>query len=81
MICSYGRTVGKIIVDGIDANLEQVKDGMAWHYKQYQSEQSVEDRSLYAEAEDQARAETRGLWFDVDPTPPWDWRKQVKQRD
>jgi endonuclease YncB( thermonuclease family) len=77
----YGRTVGKITVDGIDANLEQVKAGMAWHYKQYQNEQSVEDRSLYAEAEDQARAETRGLWFDVDPTPPWDWRRQMKNKD
>lgn len=27
----YGRTIGKIIVDGVDANLEQVKVGMAWH--------------------------------------------------
>lgn len=77
----YGRTVGKIIVDGIDANLEQVKAGMAWHYKQYQKEQSVEDRSLYAQAEDQARAEQLGLWFDVDPTPPWDWRMQQKNKD
>ena len=32
----YGRTVGKIIVDGVDANLAQIKAGMAWHYKQYQ---------------------------------------------
>ncbi len=31
----YGRTIGKIMVDGVDANLEQVKAGMAWHYKQY----------------------------------------------
>ena len=27
----YGRTVGKITVDGVDANLEKVKAGMAWH--------------------------------------------------
>lgn len=26
----YGRTVGKILVDGRDANLEQIKAGMAW---------------------------------------------------
>lgn len=51
----YGRTVGKILVDGVDANLEQVKAGMAWHYKQYQSEQAVADRRLYALAEEQAR--------------------------
>ena len=75
----YGRTVGKIIVDGVDANLEQVKAGMAWHYKQYQREQSEEDRRLYALAEEQARAGKMGLWVDVEPTPPWVWRKQQKK--
>ena len=76
----YGRTVGKIIVNGVDANLEQVKAGMAWHYKKYQNEQSVEDRFMYADAEILARSKKRGLWFDADPTPPWDWRKKQKEK-
>lgn len=74
----YGRTVGKILVDGVDANLEQVKAGLAWHYKQYQREQSPDGRIAYAQAEEQARAAKRGLWVDTDPTPPWDWRHQRK---
>jgi endonuclease YncB( thermonuclease family) len=65
----YGRTVGKILVDGIDANLQQVKVGLAWHYKKYQKEQSVEDRRIYAYSEDQARTEKQGLWLDPEPTP------------
>lgn len=77
----YGRTLGKIIVNGVDANLKQVKAGMAWHYKQYQNEQSVEDRAAYAEAEEQARMGKRGLWFDTEPTPPWDWRMQQKRKN
>lgn len=76
----YGRLVGKITVNGVDANLEQVKAGMAWHYKQYQREQSEADRFTYTQAEDHARAEKRGVWVDPEPTPPWDWRKQQKQR-
>ncbi len=36
----YDRIVGKVLVDGIDACLEQVKAGFAWHYKKYQHEQS-----------------------------------------
>ncbi len=71
----YGRTVGKIIVDGIDANLEQVKFGMAWHFKKYQKEQSLEDRAIYTQAESQARKDKRGLWQNADPMPPWIWRK------
>ncbi len=38
----YGRIVGKVLLDGIDACLEQVKAGFAWHYKKYQHEQSPE---------------------------------------
>lgn len=75
----YGRTVGKILVDGVDANLEQVKAGLAWHYKKYANEQVVEERAKYAQAEDHARAEKLGLWVDAEPTPPWDWRKQRKK--
>lgn len=76
----YGRTVGKIVVNDVDANIEQVKAGMAWHYKKYQSEQSDADRIAYSQAEDRARAGKVGLWLDPEPTPPWDWRKQRKQR-
>ena len=35
-IDKYGRTVGKVLVAGKDANLEQVRAGLAWHYKEYQ---------------------------------------------
>jgi len=77
----YGRTVGKILVGGVDANLAQIRAGMAWHYKQYQRDQSFEDRQLYSEAEDTARSTQRGLWADADPTPPWDWRKQQRIRE
>ncbi len=77
----YGRTLGKIIVGGVDANLAQIKAGMAWHYKQYQREQSVADRDAYAQAEEEARTSKVGLWKDTDPIPPWDWRKQQRKKD
>ncbi len=75
----YVRTVGKIIVGGVDANLAQVKAGMALHYKNYQREQSFEDGSAYAQAEEEARVSRRGLWSDADPLPPWEWRKQKRE--
>ncbi|HEY3046091.1 MAG TPA: thermonuclease family protein [Polaromonas sp.] len=70
----YGRTVGKVVVGGIDANLEQVRAGYAWHYKKYEREQSIEDRVAYAAAESSARAARAGLWRDAVQMPPWDWR-------
>jgi len=70
----YGRTVGKVLVNGVDANLAQVKSGFAWHYKEYASEQSATDRAAYAQAEEGARAARTGLWRDPKPMAPWEWR-------
>ncbi len=67
----YGRLVGKVVVAGADANLAQVIDGMAWHYRKYASEQLPEDRRRYADAENEARTMRRGLWRDPNPEPPW----------
>ena len=74
----YGRTVGKVVHNGNDVCLEQIKLGMAWHYKQYESEQPKEDRETYAQAELSARANAIGLWKDKQPSPPWEFRKLNK---
>lgn len=71
----YGRVVGKVTFDGIDVNLQQVERGLAWHYKEYEREQSSNDRILYASAERDAKSAKRGLWRDSEPIPPWEWRK------
>lgn len=72
----YNRSICKLVVAGVDANLAQIRAGMAWHYKQYEREQSVLDRSLYDQAERTAKAARSGLWFDPEAVPPWTWRKE-----
>jgi hypothetical protein len=61
----YGRLVGRLIKNDQDLSLELVKAGLAWHYTQYSSDK------LLAAAEGDARASRRGLWADVNATPPW----------
>ena len=70
----YGRIIGKISVDHRDVCLEQIRRGMAWHYKQYARDQAPDDRGVYAEAEVAARAARLGLWHDVASVPPCEWR-------
>lgn len=72
----YGRTVGQVRLDGTDVCLEQMKRGFAWHYKQYEREQSVEDRSRYADAEKEARNARVGLWADEQPIEPSKFRRK-----
>jgi endonuclease YncB( thermonuclease family)/methylphosphotriester-DNA--protein-cysteine methyltransferase len=74
----YRRTVGTIMLDGKDMNIEQVKAGLAWHFKKYADEQEPRDRVTYAKAEEDARAAKLGLWQDPNPTPPGDFRVEVK---
>lgn len=73
----YGRLVGKVVVGGHDANLNQVLSGLAWHYKAYEREQSAIDRTEYAQAESAARSRHAGLWQDPNPIAPWDFRHEV----
>jgi endonuclease YncB( thermonuclease family) len=74
----YQRIVGKITMNGKDINLHQIQRGLAWHYKKYQNEQEVEDRSIYANAEYIAQRDKLGLWTESNPIPPWDFRKQKR---
>jgi len=64
----YGRSVGRVIVDGKDISLELIRAGLAWHYKKYS------DDPVLAKAEEDARARKVGLWSMTNPTPPWDYR-------
>ena len=74
----YDRSVGKVVLNGTDVCLEQIKLGMAWHYKHYESEQPKEDRETYAQAENAARTNAIGLWKDKQTIPPWEFRRQQK---
>ena len=72
----YGRILGTVwamIPVRTDVNLQMVKDGFAWHYKQFDNTQS------YAAAETAARMAKHGLWENPAPIPPWAYRN-VKKR-
>jgi endonuclease YncB( thermonuclease family) len=70
----YGRLVGLITFDGKDINLEQLRAGLAWYYKQYERDVAPDRRQNYADTERAARAAKRGLWADPAPVAPWDYR-------
>ncbi len=76
----YERSVGKVSVDGLDINLEQVKRGFAWHYRNFENQQAPADRTAYRDAETAARASKLGLWSDSEPEPPWNYRKEERER-
>ncbi len=75
----YERQVCVVMVSGQDANLAQVKAGMAWWYRAYAKEQIPEHRAQYQGAEMDAQRLRIGLWQDAEPVPPWVWRKAKRE--
>ena len=70
----YKRIVGKVTLDGQDICLQMIREGMAWHYTDYEKEQSKTDRDLYSEAEASARSGMIGLWQANEAVKPSEFR-------
>lgn len=72
----YERVVAKLIVSEQDVGLEQIRDGLAWHYRRFQDDQPPDERDAYSQAEQRARESRTGLWKDPAPVAPWEHRSR-----
>ena len=72
----YGRTLGKVYVDGTNVNAEMVRSGAAWAYRDYLTDYSLVSR------EAEARKSRIGLWAQDErqTVPPWDWRNGQRRQ-
>lgn len=70
----YGRAICKIAVAGVDVNKEQIVRGMAWMYRRYASDRS------YSDAELRAQARRVGIWREMQPVAPWEFRRKGWRR-
>jgi endonuclease YncB( thermonuclease family) len=64
----YGRTLAFVYVGDLCVNNELLKQGLAWHYIEYNHDTAL----MKLEAD--ARSRKIGLWSIPEPTPPWDFR-------
>lgn len=63
----YGRVLAVVYDRKVNINLKLVEQGMAWAYRQTQP--------IYEQAQEQARSRKIGLWNDLRPVEPTEWRK------
>ncbi|MGL4208740.1 MAG: thermonuclease family protein [Candidatus Adiutrix sp.] len=69
----YGRLVAMIEFEEININGELIKEGLAWVYHQYCG-QSICRK--WQQWENVAKKEKLNLWADINPVPPWIWRRK-----
>ena len=75
----YGRTVAIVYADDKDIGLEMLKAGLAWPYYRYLLQAPASVQESYRQAADTAQEQRLGLWSDLNPMPPWEWRKGEKE--
>ncbi|MCP9826117.1 thermonuclease family protein [Synechococcus sp. EJ6-Ellesmere] len=69
----YGRNVAEVVCSGRNVNLELVKSGAAYVYRQYLAGC---DQGAYLSAEREAEMWRRGVWRSgTNEQRPWDFRK------
>ena len=73
----YNRIVAKIYYDENTKYLSEeiIKAGMGWWYYRYSDDEHL------GELQDEAEKQKLGLWYDDEPTPPWEYRKNKKKGD
>jgi endonuclease YncB( thermonuclease family) len=67
--------IARVFCENRDIGLQMIRDGVAWFDRNYESELGAQSQRLYADSEQAARSEHRGIWQDSSPVPPWEWRQ------
>jgi endonuclease YncB( thermonuclease family) len=70
----YGRTVAHVWLGNRHINRELVREGYAWVYMRYLTDQTLLTDETYA------REQQLGLWSMPDPVEPWRWRRNARRR-
>lgn len=70
----YGRLIGEVLLqDGTNVGQEMLKNGYAWWFRKY-------DRGKLHEGLERGAKEGKlGLWRDLAPIAPWEYREQKKK--
>lgn len=69
------RTVGQLIISGVDISQQMLRDGAAW----YSGNDKFDQNALYLNNESQAKAEKRGVWGIANLKPAWEFRAEKEK--
>jgi len=65
----HGNHLAIVMINGkVDPRIELLKKGLAWTSEKNPSEELEKHRL-------EAKSKSRGLWKQIDPTPPWTYRR------
>jgi endonuclease YncB( thermonuclease family) len=73
------KTVGQLLMKGVDVSQQMLRDGAAWYSVAEKNGQESNQNELYLNNESQAKAEKRGVWGDKNLKPAWEFRAEKER--
>lgn len=70
------RTIGRMLLNGVDVSQQLLRDGAAWHLPSRTSGQEKSEVAVYQSTESDARNEKRGVWSIAGLKPSWEVRAE-----
>ncbi|HEX8735479.1 MAG TPA: thermonuclease family protein [Pyrinomonadaceae bacterium] len=73
------KTIGQLLVGGVDVSQQMLRDGAAWHVLPEVSGQDEVGTKIYTDTEKQAKEEKRGVWGIEGLKPAWEFRAEKQK--
>lgn len=73
------RTIGQLLVKNVDISQQMLRDGAAWYSVAEKNGQEANQRVVYQNNEEEAKAEQRGVWSIKNLKPAWEFRAEKEE--
>lgn len=66
--------IGQVLLGDMDVGAQMIRDGVGWYNKADERMLSELERQVYAQSQEAAHRERRGLWQEESPVAPWNFQ-------
>lgn len=74
------KTVGQLLLNGVDVSQQMIRDGAAWYAVLQKNAQDYNESVVYQTNETQAKTEKLGVWSMPNLKPSWEIRAEANRR-
>ena len=74
------RTVGQLLLRGVDVSQQMIRDGAAWYALPEKNAQNADESEIYQSTEAQAKADKLGIWSVENMPTAWQFRAAAEEK-
>jgi endonuclease YncB( thermonuclease family) len=71
-LISADRTIGRVVVNGVDISQQMLRDGAAWHMPMRLSGQAPDEHAAFDSLQQAAKRDQLGIWAVANMKPSWE---------